>query len=71
MILLLVFDISPQLHIHMLKFLLLALFFSGEMHFDIHPDAYRQLMGDSGVFAGSGYVTFKEVASSRCKGNKG
>jgi len=55
----------------MLKFLLLALFFSGEMHFDIHPDAYRQLMGDSGVFAGSGYVTFKEVASSRCKGNKG
>jgi hypothetical protein len=44
---------------------------SGETHFDIHPDGYRELMGDAGVTAGSGYVTYKEVASSYCKGNKG
>lgn len=44
---------------------------SGEMHFDIHPDGYRELMGAAGVTAGSGSVTYKEVASSYCKGNKG
>ena len=46
---------------------------SGETHFDIHPDGYRKLMGAAGVTGGSGYVTYKEVASSYCnsKGNKG
>ena len=45
----------------------------GIMHFDIHihPTAYREVMGESGVFAGSGYVTFSEVSSSNCRGNKG
>jgi hypothetical protein len=41
------------------------------MHFDIHPEAYKELMGDKGVFDGSGYITYKEVASSNCRGNKG
>jgi len=41
------------------------------MHFDIHPQAFRELMGDAGVTAGTGYVTYKEVSSSRCRGNKG
>jgi hypothetical protein len=44
---------------------------SGEMHFDIHPDAFKELMGQTGYNAGTGYVTYKEVASSNCRGNKG
>jgi hypothetical protein len=44
---------------------------SGEMHFDIHPEAYKELMGANWEFDGRGYVTYKEVASSNCRGNKG
>jgi len=44
---------------------------NGGMHFDIHPTAFRELMGDAGVTAGVGYVTFREVASSSCRGNRG
>lgn len=43
----------------------------GGMHFDIHPTAFRELMGDAGVTAGVGYASFQEVASSNCRGNKG
>ena len=43
----------------------------GGMHFDIHPTAYREIMGDSGVFNGSGYVTYSEVSSWNCRGNRG
>jgi hypothetical protein len=43
----------------------------GGMHFDIHPQAFREVMGDAGVFAGSGRANFREVASSNCKGNRG
>jgi expansin (peptidoglycan-binding protein) len=41
----------------------------GGMRFDIHPQAFREIMGEkskSGVPA-----IFREVASSKCKGNKG
>ena len=43
----------------------------GELHFDVHPDAYREMMGDAGVQAGSGYLVYREVASFMCRGNLG
>jgi hypothetical protein len=44
---------------------------NGEMHFDIHPTAFEELMGKAGKAAGSGSVTFREVSSSKCRGNQG
>ena len=44
---------------------------SGEMHFDIHPAAFIEAMGEQGRWAGHGYVTYREVPSSNCQGNKG
>jgi len=43
----------------------------GEMHFDIHPAAFRELMGEAGVAAGVGHAAFREVAAASCRGNKG
>jgi hypothetical protein len=36
------------------------------MHFDIHPQVYREVMGDAGVTADSGYsyLMYKEIALS-------
>ena len=42
---------------------------SGEMHFDMHPDAFNELLGSDGVAAGSGYATFRAVDPSNCVGN--
>ena len=42
---------------------------AGEMHFDMHPDAFTELMG--GLAVGVGYVTFREVAHVNCRGNLG
>merc|ERR1712176_1429773 len=42
---------------------------NNEMHFDMHPVAFHELLGDDGIAAGTAYVTFTEVASAYCKGN--
>ena len=42
---------------------------SGEMHFDMHPVAFYELLGDDGIRDGSAYVTFEEADPSLCKGN--
>jgi hypothetical protein len=42
---------------------------NNEMHFDMHPHAFHELLGDDGIAAGTAYVTFTEVASSHCQGN--
>jgi hypothetical protein len=39
----------------------------GEKHFDVHIQAYRELMGDAGVTADSGYVTYMEITPSKWK----
>lgn len=44
---------------------------NGQVHFDLHPTAFNQLLGSAGVAAGSGTATFREVASSMCQGNRG
>lgn len=44
---------------------------SGEMHFDLYPEAFNQLLGSGGYAAGHGYVAYNVVASSLCQGNKG
>ena len=40
----------------------------GGMHFDIHPQAFREIMGEK---LKSGRLKFLEVASSKCEGNRG
>lgn len=40
----------------------------GVMHFDMHPDAFTELMGQAGIAAGSGYATFRAVDESMCHG---
>ena len=42
----------------------------GGMRFDIHPQAFREIMGEKGK-TGDGVAGFLEVASSKCKGNRG
>merc|ERR1711862_136868 len=39
---------------------------SGEMHFDMHPDAFTELFGSTDV--GIGYASFNEVSASNCEG---
>jgi len=42
-----------------------------DAHFDIAPDAFRQLFGDAGVTAGIQYADWQFVTSNNCLGNKG
>jgi len=40
-------------------------------HFDISPEAFKELFGDAGVAAGTMIADWSVVASSNCKGQPG
>jgi hypothetical protein len=40
-------------------------------HFDIAPEAFKELFGDQGMNDGHGYVDWEMTSSSNCKGNLG
>mmetsp|Transcript_4306 Transcript_4306/g.12009 ORF Transcript_4306/g.12009 Transcript_4306/m.12009 type:complete len:276 (-) Transcript_4306:380-1207(-) len=44
---------------------------NGELHFDMSKPSFDELLGEDGYRDGHGYSSFREVDSSKCKGNKG
>eukprot|EP00568_Trieres_chinensis_P012790 CAMPEP_0183290912 /NCGR_PEP_ID=MMETSP0160_2-20130417/493_1 /TAXON_ID=2839 ORGANISM="Odontella Sinensis, Strain Grunow 1884" /NCGR_SAMPLE_ID=MMETSP0160_2 /ASSEMBLY_ACC=CAM_ASM_000250 /LENGTH=213 /DNA_ID=CAMNT_0025451625 /DNA_START=210 /DNA_END=848 /DNA_ORIENTATION=- len=42
-----------------------------DVHFDMAPEAFDELLGLDGYLRGHGYATFEEVDPSNCKGNLG